>query len=122
MAKVMLSAAFVNAAQKSMFNPSEWVPFGNPYTLKDIWSVTNPGLYEEIDGELAEVTSTSFDNGDVAYRLTIPFKNGSSVDLKLSSKSDLVEGDKVRIDSIKGQELHKVGQDPIVRYDGELAE
>lgn len=116
-----LSASFVAAAQKSVFNSSEWKPFGEKYTLKEIWSVTNPGLYDEIDGDVAEVTATEFSDGQIGYRITVPFKDGSTLDLKLSGKSDLEEGDKVKIESITGQELHKVGSDPIVRYDAELA-
>lgn len=116
------SSSFLAAAQKSVFNSSEWKPFGQKYTLKDIWAVTNPGQYAQIDGDVATVTATTFSDGQVGLRLTIPFKDGSSVELKLSGKTTLEEGDKVKIDSIMGQELHKIGQDPIVRYDGELAE
>ena len=117
-----LSSAFVAAAAKSVFNASEWKPFGEKYTLKDIWAVTNPGLYEDIDGETAEVTSTEFEDGSISLRIAVPFKDGSTLELKLSGKSDLEEGDIVSIKSITGQELHKVGQDPIVRYDAEVAE
>ena len=117
-----LSASFVAAAAKSMFNPSEWKPFGEKFNLKDIWAVTNPGLYDQIDGDKAEVTSTEFADGQTGLRITVPFKDGTSIDLKLSGRSDLEEGDEVLISSITGQELHKVGSDPIVRYDGEVAE
>ncbi len=114
----MLSKAFQIAVSKSVFNSSEWKPFGEKYTLKQVWAELNPGLYEEIDGDVAEVTATSFSDGQIGLRITVPFKDGSSIDLKLSGKSDLIEGDKVKVDTITCQELHKVGQEPIVRYDG----
>lgn len=118
----MFSATFLVAAKKSVFNSSEWKPFGPSYTLKEIWDVTDPGLYDQIDGDTAEVTATEFADGQIGLRITVPFKDGSSIELKLSGKSDLEEGDKVKVSTIKGQELHKAGQDPIVRYDAELAE
>lgn len=113
---------FVSAVSKSMFNSSEWKPVGEKYSLKEIWDATNPGLYDQIDGTTAEVTLTEFADGQTGYRITVPFKDGSQVELKLSGKSTLEEGDIVKIDSITGQELRKVGQDPIVRFDAVIAE
>ena len=118
MANVIISKSFFAAAQSAMFNKSEWKPVGEAYSLKDIWDATNPGLYEMIDGDAAEVVAVSFENGD-ALRIEIPFKDGTSVQLKLA-KGDYDEGDKVKISSITGQELHKVGADPIVRFSGEV--
>lgn len=115
------NSQFLQAVAKSTFNSSEWKPTGERYSLKDVWAVTNPGLYKEIDGDVAEVTATEFADGQVGLRITVPFKDGSSLELKLSGKSELDEGDKVKIDSITCQQLTKVGSDPIVRYDGEKA-
>lgn len=126
--KKNFSSSFLAAAQKAMFNSSEWKPVkdedGNEvkYTLEEIWEVTNPGLYKEIAGDTAEVTATEFNDGQIGLRITIPFKDGSTVELKLSGKSALEEGDKVKISSITGQELKKAGQDNILRYDAEKAE
>lgn len=117
-----ISKAFMAAVSNAMFNGSEWKAAGEKVSLKDIWAATNPGLYENIQGDEAEVTETEFASGDIAYRITVPFKDGSSIDLKLSGRSVLEPGDKVKIDTIFGQELHKAGQDPIVRFDAELAE
>lgn len=99
-------------------NYSLWEPFGEKYTLREVWSVTNPGLYEQINGDEAEVTVITFSDGKIGLRITVPFIDGSSIDLKLSCKSDLIEGDKVKVDTITCQEFHKEGQHPIVRYDG----
>lgn len=119
MAKI--SASFLAVAGASMFNKSEWTPFGEAYALKDIWDAQFPGedLYGKINGNEAEVVAVEFASGDTALRLEIPFKDGTSVQLKLA-KGDYEEGDKVKIDSITGQELHKVGADPIIRYTGEI--
>lgn len=118
MAKI--SASFLAVAGASMFNKSEWTPFGEAYSLKDIWEAQFPGqnLYDNIEGEEAEVVAVNFESGDTALRLEIPFKDGTSVQLKLA-KGDYDEGDKVKIATITGQELHKVGADPIIRYSGE---
>ena len=113
-----ISKSFLAVAQNSMFIKSEWKPVGEAYSLKDIWDATNPGLFEEIDGDTAEVVAVSFENGD-ALRIEVPFKDGTSVQLKLA-KGDYEEGDKIKISSITGQELRKVGSDPIVRYSGEV--
>jgi len=117
--KIALSLVAVTNA---MFNASEWKPFGEKYTLKEVWDETNPGLYDQIDGNEAEVTATTFQDGQTGLRITIPFKDGSNIELKLSGRSDLDEGDKVLIDTIWCQELHKVGSDPIVRFDGKIAD
>lgn len=114
--------ALLAAVAKSMFNSSEWTPKGDPFTLEELWDVTNPGLYKEIKGDTAEVTATTFADGQVGLRITVPFKNGTNLDLKLSGRSTLEEGDIVSIESIKAQLLSKVGQDDIMRYDAEAVE
>ena len=116
-----ISKTFLAASGSSMFNSSEWRPFGEAYTLKDIWDAQFPDqdLYGNIQGDEAEVVAVEFASGDTALRLEIPFKDGTSVQLKLA-KGDYDEGDKVKISSITGQELHKVGADPIVRFSGEV--
>ena len=120
MAKI--SASFLAVAGNSLFNNSEWKPFGEAYKLKDIWEAQfpdQPNLYDDIQGDEAEVVAVEFASGDTALRLEIPFKDGTSVQLKLA-KGDYDEGDKVKISTITGQELHKVGADPIIRYSGEV--
>ena len=82
----------------------------------------SPGMYEEIDGDVATVTSVTFDDGNTAYRISIPMKGGDAVELNLSPQSDLTEDDEVAISSITGQLLRKAGQDDIIKYDGELYE
>lgn len=118
MANAKFSAAFFAAVSNSMFNGSQWMPTGEKYSLKDIWAETNPGLYDQIDGDEATVTATEFQDGSTSLRIEVPFKDGSAIQLKLSGKSELEEDDKVKISSIYGQELKKAGSDPIVRYDG----
>ena len=115
MAKV--NNSFLIHATAAMFNGSSWTPTGEKMSLKDIWASTNPGLFESIKGNPV-VTATRFEDGQIGYRITVSFTNGSSIDLKLSGKSDLIEGDEVDANSIEGIELAKVGQDNIVRYDG----
>ena len=98
-----LTTTFLAAAAKSMFNSSEWRPFGEKFSLKDIWDVTNPGLYDQIDGDTAEVTATEFADGQVGLRISVPFKDGTNIELKLSGRSELEEGDLVLISTITGQ-------------------
>ena len=117
----VIAKSFLAVAANSVFNSSEWKPVGEAYSLKDIWEAQFPGqdLYGNIDGDEAEVVAVDFASGDTALRLEIPFKDGTSVQLKLA-KGDYEEGDKVKISTITGQELRKVGSDPIVRYSGEV--
>ena len=117
-----LTASFLSAAKKAMFNPNSWKPVGDPVSLKEIWDAMSPGMYEEIDGDVATVTSVTFDDGNTAYRISIPMKGGDAVELNLSPQSDLNEDDEVDISSITGQLLRKAGQDDIIKYDGELYE
>ena len=117
-----ITASFLSAAKKAMFNPNSWKPVGDPVSLKEIWDAMSPGMYEEIDGDVATVTSVTFDDGNTAYRISIPMKGGDAVELNLSPQSDLTEDDEVDISSITGQLLRKAGQDDIIKYDGELYE
>ena len=117
-----LTASFLSAAKKAMFNPNSWKPVGDPVSLKEIWDAMSPGMYEEIDGDVATVTSVTFDDGNTAYRISIPMKGGDAVELNLSPQSDLTEDDEVDISSITGQLLRKAGQDDIIKYDGDLYE
>lgn len=101
----------------------QWEPYGEAYSLKDIWDVlTYPDedKYEQIDGDVAEVIAIESEEGKYFLRIEIPFKDSSSVELKLSPLSKLEEGDKVVISTIVGQEFHRKGYASIVRYDGEL--
>lgn len=120
MAKI--STMFLTAANKAMFNSSEWKPTGEEHSLKEYWDAVQPGLYKKIDGEVAQVTATTFSDGNVGLRITVPIKGGDTIDLKLSGKSTLEEDDYVLVDTIKAVALRKVGQDDIVRFDGELFE
>lgn len=117
-----LTASFLSAAKKAMFNPNSWKPVGDPVSLKEIWDAMSPGMYEEIDGDVATVTSVTFEDGNTAYRISIPMKGGDAVELNLSPQSDLTEDDEVAISSITGQLLRKAGQDDIIKYDGDLYE
>ena len=117
-----LTASFLSAAKKAMFNPNSWKPVGEPVSLKEIWDAMSPGMYEEIDGDVATVTSVTFEDGNTAYRISIPMKGGDAVELNLSPQSDLTEDDEVAISSITGQLLRKAGQDDIIKYDGDLYE
>lgn len=115
-----LNVSFLQSATSAMFNASEWTPTGESHPLKDILDAQDPNLWGQIDGD-GVVTATTFSDGNVGMRITISFKNGGSLELKLSGKSKLTEGDAVKVDTIVGTELKKAGQANIVRYDGEPA-
>lgn len=122
MANLKFSQSLVSAGLKAMFNSSEWTPTGDPFTLKDFLDVISPDTYANIEGNTAEVITRDFEDGSYSKRIKLSMKDGSALELKLSGKSDLDEGDLVDISSITGQELRKIGQDNIVRFDGKLAE
>lgn len=113
---------FVASAEKAEFNASTWQETGERYPLKKVWDALHPGLYDQIDGDKAEVVGTEIPGGDLIMEIAIPIKDGSRINLRLSSKSDLDEGDFVKISTIEGIGLKKTGSDNIVRYDGEIAE
>lgn len=114
-----ISKSFLAVASNSVFNKSEWVPTGDAFTLKEICDATGMFNYEDIEGDEAEVTAAEFSDGSTSLRLTVPFKDGSSIELKAGKaiQNGYDEGDKVKINLIYGQELKKAGQPSIVRYD-----
>ena len=116
-----IAKRFIALAKGAVFNQSGWNPYGEQYSLKDIWEAQFPGenIFDKIEGDVAEVVAVEFASGDTALRLQIPFKDGSSVQLKLG-KGDYKEGDQVKISTIVGQELRKLGSDSIVRFSGEV--
>ena len=101
---------------------SKWEPYDEAFSLKEIWDYEYPDddKYGQIDGEVAVVVAIESEDGNQFLRIRIPFKNGSSEELKLSPLSELEEGDKVDVSTIVGQEFHKEGCNSIVRYSGEL--
>ena len=114
-----ISKSFLAVASNSVFNKSEWVPTGDAFTLAEICEATEMFNINDVDGDEAEVTAAEFTDGSTSWRLTVPFKDGSSIELKAGKKiqSNYSEGDKVKINLIFGQELKKAGQPSIVRYD-----
>ena len=114
-----ISKSFLAVANNSVFNKSEWVPTGDAFTLKEICDATGMFNYEDIDGDEAEVTAAEFSDGSTSLRITVPFKDGSSIELKAGKgiQNGYDEGDKIKIALIYGQELKKAGQPSIVRYD-----
>ena len=114
-----LSVSFMAVAQQSVFNSSEWKPVGDAYTLKEVCDQTGLFNYNEIDGEEAEITEAEFSDGSTTLRITVPFKDGSSIELKAGKaiQNGYDEGDKIPVSLIYAQELKKAGQPSIIRYD-----
>lgn len=59
---------------------------------------------------------------DGSLQMEVTLKKGGVVYWGLSTESDLEEGDKVDVDSIKQLTLSRPGDDDIFRYDGEALE
>ena len=115
-----ISKSFLAVASQSVFNSSEWKPVGNKYTLEEICEAGALGFsYKDIDGDEAEVTETEFSDGSTTLRLVVSLKDGQEPELKAGKgiQNNLDDGDKVKLSLIYGQELHKAGQDNIIRYD-----
>ena len=102
-------------------NPNlDWTPVGDAYTLEEICDIGALGFaYKDIDGEDAEIIETEFSDGSTALRISVPLKNGKTMELKATKniQNGFDEGDKIKVSLIYGQELHKIEQDNIVRYD-----
>ena len=114
-----ISKSFLAVASNSVFNKSEWVPTGDAFTLKEICDATGMFDIKDVEGDEAEITAAEFSDGSTSLRITVPFKDGSSIELKAGKaiQNGYDEGDKIKIDLIYGQELKKAGQPSIVRYD-----
>ena len=112
------SASLVAVARQSVFNKSEWTPKGDAYTLEELSEILGFN-YKDIQGDEAEITATEFEGGDTTLRITLGFKNGTSLELKAGKhiQNTCDEGDKVKVSLIYGQELVKAGQPSIIRYD-----
>ena len=78
-----ISKSFLAVASNSVFNKSEWVPTGDAFTLAEICEATNMFDLKDVKGDEAEVTAAEFSDGSTSLRLTIPFKDGSSIELKV---------------------------------------
>ena len=100
-------------------NPLEWSPTGEKFTLEEICEATDMFNLNDIDGDEAEIIAAEFSDGSSSLRICIPFKDGSSIELKAGKviHNGYDEGDKVKINLIYGQELKKIGKPSIVRYD-----
>lgn len=100
-------------------NPLEWSPTGEKFTLEEICEATDMFNLNDIDGDEAEIIAAEFSDGASSLRICIPFKDGSSIELKAGKviHNGYDEGDKVKINLIYGQELKKIGKSSIVRYD-----
>ena len=100
-------------------NPLEWSPVGDKFTLEEVCEVTEMFNINDVDGEEAEITAVELSEDSISLRISIPFKDGSSIELKAGNtiQKGFEEGDKVKVNLIYGQELHKIGSPSIVRYD-----
>lgn len=98
----------------------DWTPVGDAYAFEEICDTGALGFdYKDIDGEDAEITETELSDGSTTLRISVPLKNGKTRELKATKniQNSFDEGDKIKVSLIYGQELHKIGQDSIVRYD-----
>ena len=97
----------------------KWTPIGDAFTLKEICDETGMFNYDDILGDEAELIGIEFGDGSSTLRIAIPFKDGSKTELKagVGIQKHYDEGDKVKVNLIYGQELHKIGHKNIVRYD-----
>lgn len=119
MAKGNVASVFMACAQQSVFNSSEWKPTGDLYTLEEVCGTGVLGFnYDDIKGDVAEVTETEFEDGSTALRITVTLKDGQTPELKAGKiiQANFDEGDTIPVNLIYGQMLRKAGQSPIVRY------
>ena len=100
-------------------NPLEWSPVGDKFTLEEVCEATEMFNINDVDGDKADITAVEFSDGSTFLRISIPFKDGSSIELKAGKniQEGFEKGDKIKIALIYGQELKKIGQSAIVRYD-----
>lgn len=81
------------------------------------WNKTNEvSLSKE---ELREVKKVFIVSSNYGLSACFMFKGGSQRYVPVSNESNLIEGDEVKLDSIKIITLKKEGENPIYRLDGE---
>lgn len=81
------------------------------------WSVSKEvSLTKE---ELNEVKKVFIVSSDYGLSACFMFKGGSQRYVPVSNESTLVEGDEVKLESVKILILEKEGESPIYRLDGE---
>lgn len=81
------------------------------------WNKTNEvSLSKE---ELSEVKKVFIVSSDYGLSACFMFKGGSQRYVPVSNESSLIEGDEVKLESIKILTLEKEGEAPIYRLDGE---
>lgn len=102
------------------YNPFEWLPVSEKFTLEEICDAEILNFnYSDIQDDYAVIKETKLSDGSNTLRIIIPLKDGTNTELKACKgiQKGVVEGDKIKVSLIHGQELHKVGKLPIVRYD-----
>ena len=97
----------------------DWIAVGDKFTLEEICEATSMFSYGDILGDEAKLTEIELADGSTTLRIVIPFKDGTKIELKAGKgiQSDFADGDNIKVNLIYGQELHKIGQKSIVRYD-----
>ena len=78
----IIGKSFLMVVSNSVFNKSEWVPTGDAFTLEEICEAAGMFNYNDIAGDEAEITAAEFSDGSTSLRITVPFKDGSSIELK----------------------------------------
>ena len=116
----------VNGLRKAMFNASTWTPKkddeGNELHIPLAECLEAMGISaNDIEGNVGEIQVTEFENGDLSPRLVVPLMDGDAYELRLSSQSELNEGDEVDLSTVYAIILHKRGEEDIYRFDGEKA-
>ena len=108
-----------STVRSGLFINANWTPDeSTKVTLKEAFDEEAPGLFEDIDGNIGEVQGTEFANGDLIYNIVIPLKDDSTVECRLSGKSELEEGDLVDLSTVYRINLKKRGENPVQRFDG----
>lgn len=116
-----VNQVMLQAARAASFNANGWKPVGEKIPLKKIWDAEDPTLWGQIEGDTATIVTKIFDNGSIGKRICIPLKGEDEpYELTLNGKSELSDGDTVKVESIFGQMLKKPGRDMIMRFDADV--
>ena len=113
-----MNKSFLSLVADSMFNSSDWAPVGEFYTLDEILESGALGFAKK-DVVSTTVREVEFSDGSTTLRIEVLLKNGQKPQLKAGKaiQCNLDDGVALDMGMLFGQELTKLGQKNIIRFD-----
>lgn len=95
-----LPKSFLKATEDIYIKKNKVIKLGGVVPLKSYWASTGQDYWKIIDGRFAKVEARETDEGGYYLVIILPFKDGTTKELRVWSHTHLDEGDEVDIASI----------------------